>query len=746
MTKIIALMASFSLALQKVVQKAISVARKAKKINNINNSQRVQSLNLPNSRGASPKPDNEADRLDAVIGLNQANSEHQPELVALRNAAKSLLKMPVAFIGFIENNDQRLLTVTVAPKDDQSCEPLDFKEMLTPRECSICQYTIMETNHLVIPNLNEFLEHGDGANYPDEFLEQAKQVGGYPIPWPDGAGGITLKPAHFYAGATIRTSKGLHVGTFCVIDVVPRPDFGEREIEVLENLAGQAADYLEERALLRRPANFQLLQYLSSGDEVLPTTTIWDAVVIGGGPAGLTAACRLSFQGLSVALVEPKQSFGSPTGVSSKVLREVAMDHGVSTSWDDVLAIRQLIDQNDAKRVASQLKRYGVTLFKGTGEIIGCDTDSTTKVVVRDSADAVAELLARKVVVSTGSKARRLNGIPFGKQGFYDSDSISSLKSKPESLFIQGTGIIALEYATIFAEMGVHVCVAARGSREQLLPMLDRAMRDALLADLEAKGVEIIYQSKVKSWRTDAQTPAVDLELPTGIITRSFSAVLSAVGRIPTTQDLGIETLIEGDDVFRNKELPLLAGQQLETSAGSVYLIGDVSGSGLACKAVMQAQGLVDHVLPSMVLRNKQLSKPGQSHNSSPSIIWAIPELAFVGSTESEAYKSYGEQEVFSVVAPFAETIRGRLKALSSSYFLKLVCLRQDGRILGVHIYGEGASELIHLGASLVADGNTVFDLQYKSFPAVTLHEVYRNAAMLAIDKLSGLADLLRES
>ncbi len=147
-----------------------------------------------------------------------------------------------------------------------------------------------------------------------------------------------------------------------------------------------------------------------------------------------------------------------------------------------------------------------------------------------------------------------------------------------------------------------------------------------------------------------------------------------------------------------------------------------------------------------MVLRNKQLPKLDQSHNNNPSIIWAIPELAFVGSTKSEAIQSYSEEEVFSVVASFADTIRGRLKALSSSYFLKLVCLRQDGRILGVHIYGEGASELIYLGASLVADGNTVFDLQYKSFPAVILHEVYRNAAMLAIDKLSGFADLLREA
>ena len=444
-------------------------------------------------------------------------------------------------------------------------------------------------------------------------------------------------------------------------------------------------------------------------------------------------------EGLKVALVEPKESFGSPTGVSSKVLREVAMDHGAGTSWDDVVSIRQLIAQNDAKRVALQLQRYGVTHFKGTGEISGCNGDGITTVVVRDGTTGAIELLARKVVVSTGSKARRLGGIPFEQPGFYDSDSIGSLRSKPSSLFVQGTGIIALEYATIFAEMGVQVSVAARGKRDDLLPMLDGSMRDALLSDLEAKGVEILYQASVKGWRADEAGPLVELELPSGISERRFSAVLSAVGRVPTTQDLGMEVLLEADDVSKLKKLPLLENQQLETNAGSVYVIGDVSGSGLACKAVMQAQGLVDHVLPSLVLKSKQPAQSNPSH-ASPSIIWAIPELAFVGSSQSEAINTYSEAEVFSVLAPFADTIRGRLKALPASYFLKLVCLRQDGRILGVHVYGEGASELIHLGASLVADGNTVFDLQYKSFPAVTLHEVYRNAAMLAIDTLSGLA------
>ena len=97
--------------------------------------------------------------------------------MALRNAARSLLKMPVAFIGFIEDSTQRLLTVTVAPQGEQACEPLDFKEMLTPRECSICQYTIMESDHLVIPDLKEFLERGDGASYPAEFLSRPNKWG-----------------------------------------------------------------------------------------------------------------------------------------------------------------------------------------------------------------------------------------------------------------------------------------------------------------------------------------------------------------------------------------------------------------------------------------------------------------------------------------------------------------------------------------------------------------------------------------
>ena len=180
-------MAGLRSVLQKVIQKARRVVKQSSVKSDSNHGFSQRELNYPHQQlGPSPKPENEPQRLDAVTGLNQANSEHQPELVALRNAARALLKMPVAFIGFIEDNTQRLLTVTVTPQGEQVCEPLDFKELLTPRECSICQYTIMESDHLVIPDLKEFLERGDGASYPVEFLEQAKQVGGIPSPGPMG--------------------------------------------------------------------------------------------------------------------------------------------------------------------------------------------------------------------------------------------------------------------------------------------------------------------------------------------------------------------------------------------------------------------------------------------------------------------------------------------------------------------------------------------------------------------------------
>ena len=347
---------------------------------------------------------------------------------------------------------------------------------------------------------------------------------------------------------------------------------------------------------------------------------------------------------------------------------------------------------------------------------------------------------AKAVVLSTGSKARRLPNVPFDQDGVYDSDSISQLTRKPRSLFIQGTGIIALEYATIFAKMGVQVTLSSRGGRESFLPALDSALRDALVSDLETMGVEVLYRCNVLRWNPGPNDLRLTLSDPSGEYVRDFEAVMSAIGRVPVLGELGLETLYQAETTKEIKALKTDPRHRVEVESALVYAVGDVSGSGLACQAVVQAQEVVDALLPQLVHHQRQsesLPSTSPSRAGSASVIWAIPELAFVGQSEEEARERYGSAEVITVVSPFADTIRGSLNTLPESHFLKLVCLRHDGRIVGAHIYGEGASELIHLAASLVADGETVFKLQYRTFPAVTLHEVYRNAAMQAIDALS---------
>ncbi len=703
-------------------------------------------LRSPKSYGGQPIPENEEARLGAVVGLNQVHSETQPALVALRNTAQRLFQTPVAFIGMIEEETQRLLTVCIAPQGAESTTPTaDFKDMVTPRDCSICQYTIMEKDHLVIPDMDAFMRGEVGSDFPEEFRQQASELGGYPIPWPTPDGEIELRPAHFYAGATIRTREGLHIGTFCVVDVVPRPDFGAAQIQILESLAGQAAEYLEDRALLRFPANLRLLQQAGEQqrDASAPSDdgqTRFDAVVLGGGPAGTTAACRLSFQGLRVALVEPKAVFGAPTGINSKVLREVAMEHGSGANWDQIAEIRELIGARDAARIQTQLKRYGVSLIQGRGAIAGVSSETgETTVEVSSGPGEIRRLSTRAAVLSTGSKARRLAHIPFDNECIFDSDSINAIGRKPKSLFIQGTGVIALEYATIFAAMGVDVTIAARGSRERFLPKLDVALRDALVAELEAQGVEVLFECSVEEWERSGDAARLKLSGPSGSTTREFEAAMSAVGRVPATQELGLDSLNSPAQLSEARALEMDERLRLRASTNPIYAVGDISGSGLACQAVVQAQGVVNELLPQLV-QGKSSGGSASAPDSSlgtASVVWAIPELAFVGKTEHEASDAFGPSDVVSVITRFADTIRGSLHGLPESYFLKLVCLRQDGRILGVHVYGEGASELIHLGASLVSSAESVFKLQYRTFPAVTLHEIYRNAALQAIDTLS---------
>jgi NAD(P) transhydrogenase len=476
-----------------------------------------------------------------------------------------------------------------------------------------------------------------------------------------------------------------------------------------------------------------------------------DVAIVGGGPAGTAAACRLAFRGQSVVLVEPQEHFGAPTGVTSKIFREAALRHGAGTTWEDVEALRATIGVHEAGRVRALLEQYGVRIVKGRArveELEAATSEGRRRSLVRVERDGEPDLKLRAAaaVVATGSSARRLAGLPFDDVHVFDADSIGAVGRKPESLLVHGGGLIGVEYAMIFAKMGVRVGLAVRCSREKMLPKLDRALADALIEDLERLGIELFFESNiVRAERAEAGV-AVTLRRGAEQIEKSYKVLLSAVGRIPNVERLGLEAYYDG-------EIPLERGaavtderQHLSEVDAPVYAVGDVTGGpGLACHAVLQAQRAVDDLLPLLVhgtaMQPPRTTAPGGLHKQQPaSVVWTIPEIAFVGMSEAGAKERYGEDKIVCGTACFSESIRGSLVDLPDCWFVKLVCLRRDGRILGVHIYGEQASELVHYGADLVNEPSTVFSLQYRVFPAVTLHEIYRVAANAVIEKLAAEA------
>lgn len=416
-------------------------------------------------------------------------------------------------------------------------------------------------------------------------------------------------------------------------------------------------------------------------------TRRYDLVVLGSGPAGEKGAAQAAFFGKRVALVEKQAAYGGAacnTGtLPSKTLRETALVlsgfrsrklHGVDLSLRrqasvaDLMHHEQQVTGCEQDRIRSNLDRHGVDVFHGAGRFLDPHT-----VEVAGGPTLTADV----VLLATGSSPRRPALYPFADDRVWDSDQILNLTFIPKHMVVVGAGVIGAEYASTFAALGTEVLLI--DGREDFLGFLDDEMSRRLRAGMEALGVKFVQPRNVVACDAGAR---LTVTLDDGQVV-STEAVLVAAGRTSNIETLNLGAAdVEVDDRGR-----VLVNPWYQTSAPHVYAAGDVIGfPALASTSMEQARVAMVHAFD---LGYKQALAPVL-----PFGIYTIPETSMAGASE-EDLKRDGVDYVVGR-ARYDQNPRGTI--IGDDGLLKLIFRRSDMRLLGVHVLGENASELVHVG------------------------------------------------
>jgi NAD(P) transhydrogenase len=455
----------------------------------------------------------------------------------------------------------------------------------------------------------------------------------------------------------------------------------------------------------------------------------FDLVVLGGGPAGTSGAIAGGLMGKKVALVEKEARVGGAginTGtIPSKTLRETALMLsgvrsrkllGVDLSLQRGATVQDLMrhaDQVTAAERAYQeagLEQRSVTRFHGRASFAD---PHTVRVALAQGGEAL--LRGDRILVATGSSPLRPPEFAFGDDRVHDSDEILALKAMPTRLAVIGAGVIGSEYAGTFAALGVKVLLI--DGRDRLLPFLDAEISAALEKAMTANGVRFVWNQKVLKCDT-SQPGDVILTLSSGD-TLACDGVLVCSGRTSNTETLdlaaagivpGRRGLIEVGAFFQSKHQP------------HVYAAGDVIGPpALAATGIEQARVAICHAF-------------GESLKTDiapllPAGIYTIPEASCVGETEA----SLQEKGIAYIAgrARYAELPRGNIIG-DESGFLKLLFRAEDLKLLGVHVMGEHATEVVHIGLVAMLMDATADLFNRASFNYPTLGDLYKYAGYRA--------------
>ncbi|HYL84036.1 MAG TPA: Si-specific NAD(P)(+) transhydrogenase, partial [Candidatus Angelobacter sp.] len=459
----------------------------------------------------------------------------------------------------------------------------------------------------------------------------------------------------------------------------------------------------------------------------------YDLLVIGTGPAGEKGAAQAAYFGQRVAIVEASADFGGAcvnTGtIPSKILRESALYfsgikqrglYGVDYSLREGLTIKSFMHRKDVlveterEKVRENLAAHHVDVVQGIASF-----EDAHALTVRAGQKEVGRLSGDFILIATGSRPHRPAEIPFDDEVIFDSDTILKMGRIPKSLAVIGGGVIGCEYASIFTALGVQVTLV--DGRDRVLPFLDAELSEKLRERLAGLGLKFLFEERMARIARSAQGVSIELQSGKKLETE---AALFAAGRRGAAEDLALEKA----GLALNKRGYIEVNESYRTSVPSIYAAGDVIGfPALASTSMEQGRVAVCHAFG---FQYKQ-----RVASMLPMGVYTIPEISAVGETE-ESCKEKGIEYVVGR-ARYANNARG-LIAGDSSGLLKLLFRRADRRLLGVHIIGESATELIHLGMMVLETGGKLDMFIDFVFNFPTLSEMYKYAAYDGLGNLAG--------
>ena len=463
----------------------------------------------------------------------------------------------------------------------------------------------------------------------------------------------------------------------------------------------------------------------------------FDLIVIGAGPGGVAAADTAALLGKRVALVERTVTIGGAavnTGtIPSKTLRETALAisgvkaralMGVEVSMrreakvEDLLRHERVVTASESHQMRTLLDRYGVTVYRGTGKFVD---QNTVRVTHPSPPGGCTDLWASKIIVAIGSTPVRPAVFPFENPRIHDSDELLYITTIPRSLAVIGAGVIGSEYACMFAALGVRVHLI--DGRDTLLPFLDADLSEALKDAMERQGIVFWWKDQVEACKAP-RTGEIELRLKSGN-ELAVDHVLVCAGRTSGAAALAPE--VAGFGLTPRGLIPV--DEHFRTTNPNIYAVGDVIGfPALASTSAEQGRVAACHAFGSHA--KEALAQ------YLPAGIYTIPEVSSVGLTEAQAR----EKGIPIVIgrADYDQNPRGKIIG-DKLGFLKLVFAREDLKLLGVHVIGEQASELVHIGLIAMMTGGDANLFLGTCFNYPTLGDLYKLATHDAILKRNEL-------